>query len=282
MSNAIDRRTFVASSAAALVGVAAGARDGRTPGQGRRLERIGLQLYTVRELMQESVPDTLHRVAAVGYDEVEFAGYFGVSAAHLRTMLRDTGLDAPSAHVGLDAVRADPEALIESALTLGHRYLIVAWLAPADRTGPDAWRRVADEFNAFGARCRAANLSFGYHNHDFEFAPTDGQMPYGILLDACDPDLVTMELDLFWIRAGGQDPLEWFSRYPGRFRLCHVKDMDRDGAMVDVGRGVIDFGSVFAASERAGLQHWFVEHDTPADPLASIERSYRALATLTF
>ncbi len=112
-----------------------------------------------------------------------------------------------------------------------------------------------------GESCREAGLRFGYHNHDFEFETIDGQIPFDVLLDETDPGLVDFELDLFWITKGGEDPLRYFERYPGRFTLCHVKDMAAGGEMVDVGAGGIDFAAIFARAEQAGLKHFFVEHD---------------------
>ena len=280
----MDRRRFVEAVGAATGGILAAGCGGGETGQdrsGRRLDRIGLQLYTVRDQMQQSVPHTLGAVAELGYTEVEFVGYFGHAPSEIRAFLDEYGLEAPAAHIPLGAVRRAPAETVAMALEIGHRFLIVPSL-PGDQRTRDGYQRLADDLNAFGAQCRSAGLVAGYHNHAFEFERVDGELAYDILLDACDPELVTMELDLFWIRRGGFDPLPYFARYPGRFGLCHVKDMDASETMVDVGAGVIDFGQIFARSEQAGLQHYFVEHDSPGDSLASIERSYRHLADLRF
>lgn len=281
----MDRREFVEASALAAAGVTlasscALAEENRAA-MGRSLDRIGVQLYTVRDRMQDSVPHTLSQVAEIGYHELEFAGYFGHSPVEIREFLDEFGLAAPASHIPMDAVRTAPDDLIDMARTIGHRYLVVASIAQAERT-LDGYRRVAEEFNEFGERCQAADLQFAYHNHDFEFEQVDGEIAYDVLLAECDANLVKMELDLFWIRKGGQDPLPYFERHPSRFELCHVKDMDRGENMVDVGAGIIDFAAVFAQSENAGLRHYFVEHDTPGDSLASIERSFGHLAALTF
>ncbi len=281
----IDRRTFVKGAAAAAAGGIYGLRRGgawAAEAPARGLERIGVQLYTVRSLMQKDLPGTLEAVAGVGYDEVEFAGYFDHSPQEVRAVLERVGLEAPSTHVAIDALRQDLAGTIDTVRAVGHRYLVCPWLAPEERVSIELYKGHAALFNKVGKACREAGLRFGYHNHDFEFEPIDGQVPFDVLLDETDPELVEFELDLFWITKGGQDPLRYFERYPGRFTLCHVKDMAEDGQMVDVGAGRIDFAAIFARAEQAGLKHFFVEHDNPADPLASIAASHAHLEALRF
>ena len=141
---------------------------------------------------------------------------------------------------------------------------------------------MAELFNKVGEKCQEAGLQFGYHNHDFEFDSLDGQIPYDLLLQGTDPKLVQMELDIYWIKKAGKDPLAYFERYRGRFALCHVKDMTEAEEMVDVGEGEIDFAEIFSKSEEAGLKHYFVEHDHPEDPLKSIKTSFKYLKQLEF
>lgn len=247
------------------------------------LERIGVQLYTVRSLMADDVAGTLDLVAGVGYAEVEFAGYFGYAPAQLRAWLDAAGLTAPAAHVDLDALEGSAlEATLEDATIVGHDWVVVPWIPEAMRTS-DGYREVADLLNAAGDAAAGAGVRMGYHNHAFEFemldgADTEGRTGYSLLLEHLDPALVDLEIDLHWSAVGGADALELFADHPGRFPLCHVKGLSADGRMVDVGAGVIDWPGLFARSEEAGLQHYFVEHDQPSDPLASIEASYRYLA----
>ena len=246
-----------------------------------RLDRIGLQLYTIRGAMAKDFDGSLARVAEIGYREVEFAGYFGRSPQQVRAVLERLGLDAPAAHVPLEALRDDWERTLEAARTIGHRYLVVPWI-PAETRTSAGYRAVADLFNRAGEAARRAGLGFAYHNHDFEFVPVDGRLPYDLLLAETDPSLVKMELDLYWIGKGGRDPLDYFARHPGRFPMVHVKDADAAGRMVDVGRGRIDFGRIFARREQAGIRHFFVEHDDPAEPFDSIRASYEHLRGLEF
>ena len=170
--------------------------------------------------------------------------------------------------------------MFDVAEAIGHRYLVVPSLDPEDRRTLDDYRRVAHELNRSGGLARARGLQVGYHNHDFELASIDGLRPYDVLIAETDPALVCFEMDFYWTTRGGADPLTYFARHPGRFHLCHIKDMDRRGRMVDVGAGRIDFRSILRARDAAGLRHFYVEHDDPADPSASIRASSRFLRSL--
>ncbi len=240
------------------------------------LSHIGVQLYTVRGLVRDDMASALASVAGIGYQEVEFAGYFDNDPVEIRSWLDDTGLTAPAAHVML--APENLESTLEDASILGHRYLVVPWIPPDMRQTLDDYRRVAEGFNEVGLALREAGFQLAYHNHDFEFEPMDSQVPFDVLLEETDPDLVQIELDLFWTIHGGGDPFDYFARYPGRFPMVHVKDRLTDGTMVDVGDGNIDFPAIFADSEEAGIKHYFVEHDQPEEPLESIRRSYEYLS----
>jgi len=174
--------------------------------------------------------------------------------------------------------------VLETAATVGHSYLICPSLPGSVRGSSDGYREAADVFNRAGEQARAAGIQFGFHNHAVEFEPLDGQVPYDLLLAETDPQYVTYQLDLFWAVRAGADPLEYFAEHPGRFSSVHVKDMDGtpERGMVDVGAGVMDFTTMFAQRERAGIRHFFVEHDNPTDGFASVRASYEYLAQLTF
>jgi sugar phosphate isomerase/epimerase len=277
----IDRRQFIGTMGVLAAGaVLPACRIARTS---TRLSRIGLQLYTVRDLMAKDVEGTLAAVAGAGYTEVEFAGYFDKSPADIRAMLDRHGLTAPSVHTGDIAPDAWAKAL-DAAHVVGHEYIVVPWIPEERRKTLDDWKSVAADFNRVAATAKAAGLQFAYHNHDFEFPLVEGQVPYDVLLAATDPKLVQLEIDLYWITKGGQDPLAYFARWPGRIPLVHVKDSlgPPDHKMVDVGAGKIDWKRIFARSAQAGIKHYFVEHDQPADPLASIKASCDYLKRLEF
>ncbi len=281
MVRGVSRREFVGTMAGA--GLAAVLPRVPLTAHRARIEKIGLQLYTVRKAMQTDVEGTLTRVAATGYKEVEFAGYFGKSPTEIKAMLDRLGLSAPAVHVSSLA----PEqwrASLDAANTIGHRYVVVPWIPAEERATLDGWKRVAERYNRAAADARAAGLQFAYHNHDFEFAPVERRIPYDVLLENTDPHLVQLEIDLYWITKGGQDPLAYFQRWPGRVPLVHVKDSagPPDNKMMDVGAGTIDWKRIFARREQAGIRHYFVEHDEPTDLFASIKASYDYLKRLEF
>jgi len=276
----MNRRTFLKTSAGAMLG-SLFANSFPAYAGGKSLEKIGLQLYTIRDLLKKDFAGTLEKVAQAGYKEVEFAGYFDNKPEDVRKLLARLSLKAPSTHVPIEMLREKLDTVIQTAKAVGHQYIVCPWLAPADRT-LEKYKAHAALFNKVGEACRKANIQFAYHNHDFEFETVDGKIPYDVLLVETDPKLVQMELDLFWIKKGGQDTLAYFAKYPGRFPLCHVKDMTEDQKMVDVGKGKIDFAAIFAQAKQAGLKHYFVEHDNPADPLQSITASCQYLKKLKF
>ncbi|HEY5218486.1 MAG TPA: sugar phosphate isomerase/epimerase [Gemmatimonadaceae bacterium] len=279
----MERREFLRAAVGAVAGSALlprfAAQVSRADARG--LGPIGLQLYTVRGEMGKDVEGTLATVSRIGYREVEFAGLFNHSAKDVRAMLGRHGLVAPSSHVAVPDTADEWHRDLDDAVTLGQSYIICPWIDEKDRT-VDGYKRVAARFNTAGEAAKKAGLQFGYHNHDFEFKPVEGQLPYDLLLAECDPQLVKMEIDIFWMVNGGKDPLVYLARDPARFPMVHAKDRTADGKMVDVGAGVIDFRKILGAFERAGLKHCFVEHDDPKDPFASARASFTYLNRLTF
>jgi sugar phosphate isomerase/epimerase len=284
----MNRRDFFGALAGAgLAGLeltACGPAAANPAGRGS-LERLGVQLYTVRDRMQHDVVGTLHAVADIGYLEVETAGLFGLSPSEFRAALDGAGLVSPAAHVSMDALRGDAAATFAAAETLGQTWLVVPWIDRAERTS-DGYTRFAGDLNRFGSAARERGLRIAYHNHEFEFdALDDGRTGYAILLAETEPEFVDLELDLFWAVRGGHDPVDLFAAHRGRFTLWHVKDMaDIAGSprMVSVGEGEIDFARIFAHAELAGMRHFFVEHDNPADALASIRAAHAHLRQLRF
>lgn len=255
--------------------------------------------------MADDVAATLDALAAIGYDAVEFAGYFGHPPAKIREWLDGAGVAAPAAHVGMEQLAGDGlTSSLEAAAVLGHRWLVLPWI-PAQMRTADGYRAIADTLNSAGAAARDAGIRIAYHNHDFEFEPlgqpsqpqsrpsqpqsqpsqrqSQPSQPqrrtgYDLLLERLDPSLVDMEIDFHWSAAAGAAFEPLVANHPGRFALCHLKDLDAGGQMADVGAGTIDWAALFALSEEAGLRHYFVEHDNPADPLASARASYRYLS----
>ncbi len=252
---------------------------------------IGLQLYTVRDAMAKDPEGTLARVAKIGYNSVEGATYtgdekfYGMKPSEFKKVLKDNGLVMPSSHyrLGEDKTNGqmkgtmlhDWDKAIEDAKAVGLKYMICAWLSPEERGTLDHYKKVADDLNTAGEKCKKAGIQLCYHNHNFEFEKQDNQYPYDILM-ATDKELVKMEMDIYWVRKAGQDPIALFKKYPGRYPLWHVKDMDKTPQQnfTEVGNGIIDFKEIFKYKDLAGMKYFFVEQDiTPGDPFVSITES---------
>lgn len=251
-------------------------------------DRWGVQLYTVRDRMSQDVPGTLRAVAEMGYGEVEFAGLFDHPPARMRALLDELGVRAASSHVGMNVIRGEWEAALDGAATLGQDTIVLPSL-PGDARTADGLRALSEELNRAGEAARAKGLHLGFHNHDFEVRPlgaeaggdgTAASRPLDLILAHTDPELVHIQLDLFWTVHGGADPLAYFRDHPGRFLSVHAKDRTAAGEMVAVGEGALDFAALLAAGEAAGVRHAFVEHDRPDDSLASIRASIAHLKEL--
>lgn len=266
-----DRREFLALLSALAASPSAGPAMGKSP------RSFGLQLYTVRDLLEKDFEGTLAEVARLGYRQIEFAGIVGPSQEQTLSILKRHGLSAPSSHVSYELLERELSKHLQAARAMGLQFIVCPSVDASGLKSIDDWKRVCQTFNAIGARAKEAGLSFAYHNHDFEFVPVNGKIPYDIILAQTDPDLVKLEADLYWMAKAGRDPVAYFQRYPGRFPLLHLKDMTRDGAITEVGQGTVDFKRILAHSALAGVAYCFVEHDHPADPLQSIEISLRYL-----
>ena len=284
----IDRRTLLGTMGALCL--AARRLEAET------VQRVGMQLYTVRTELEKDFEGSFAKVAAIGFKEVEFAGYYKRTPQQITEVLKRNGLTSPAAHVDYPSLGDTFPAVLETARTIGHQFLVNPWIDESIRKQPDSWKRIAETFNRAGERSKQAGIQFAYHNHHFEFDPVDGKLPFDVLLEQCDPSLVKIELDLCWIAAAGKDPLEYFKRYPGRFPLVHVKGLAKKpeaGAatpiqnvmpdIADVGsQNVIDWKRIFAASKQAGIKHYFIEHDVPKAPFDSLKASYEYVSTLQF
>ncbi|HZR65380.1 MAG TPA: sugar phosphate isomerase/epimerase [Terriglobales bacterium] len=281
----MDRRTFIASTATAAL-----ASRLSWAAAEHRIQKIGLELYTVRDALDKDFEGTIARVAKVGYKEVELAQFFAhlpefnPSAKRARAILDANGLVSPSSHIPYSAIsKENLPKVIEASKILGHSYIVNPSIDRAVLKQADGWKRAAEAFNHAGEQTKKAGIKFAYHNHVEEFKPLpDGKLPYDVLLAETDPKLVGMEMDLGWAHEAGADPLAYFAKYPGRFPLVHIKDFTKDRVMTDVGKGEIDWKAILAKSELAGIKHYYVEFDDPKDPFASIQASYEYLEKLRF
>jgi sugar phosphate isomerase/epimerase len=224
-------------------------------------------------------------VARAGYKEVEFAGYHQVAPAEVRNLLTRFGLTSPSVHAGLSNTPDAWQRVVDDAKTVGHQYVTVPSLPGGfDRATQDGWKQLADRFNKAAEVAKAAGLGFAFHNHEAEMRDVQGTPGIDILLMNTDPALVNFQIDIYWMVRGGKDPLDYYTRFPNRFPMLHVKDSAGapSHTMVDVGKGTINFAAIFARAVTQNTRHFFVEHDSPADPMASMRASAEYLTKLEF
>lgn len=297
MTDTIDRRGFLGRLAMAVAaaqlgcstGVSTAAGSAATPAVagGRRLQRVGVQLYSLRDDARRDLERTLADIAAIGYRDVEMLGSmdnFGMPPARIREVLDRNGLRAPSTHVSGNALD-DMERQLDIAGTLGHQYLIVASLPIRGERTVDDYRRWAEKFNTAGQRALRNGVHVGFHNHANDHAPIGGVVPYDVLIEATDPAIVRHQLDTGNAAMAGRDPLEYMRKYGSRYWSFHIKDVPRLGPTSDteLGKGIIDFRALMRSIERIDEKHLFVEQETyPGAPLDSVRRDYQYLSTLEF
>jgi len=250
-------------------------------------KNVGLQLYSLRKELPSDVKGVIEKVAKAGYTEVETYGFsngkfWGLTPREFLTLLKDNGLTAPSGHYGMDdflktgstdKLKAD----IDSAAAIGGKYFTIAGAHVDVSKGADGFKKVAEGFNKVAEIAKSSGLKFAYHNHDFEFKKLGDTTGYDIYLTETDKKLVNFELDLYWAVRSGNDPLALFKKYPGRFPMWHVKDMDKAKPEwnTEIGKGSIDFKSIFAQAKLSGMKNFFVEHETNynPNPIESIKTS---------
>jgi len=263
------------------------------------LNDIGIQLYTLRDEMKKDVHGTLKRVAHLGYKYVE--GYyvdkghfFGYKPKEFRTMLSDLGLKMNSNHVL--SGRSQPEIkssmannwerIVADFVEAGVKYVVCPWIPEVERNTITDYKKLAEYLNQKGQYSKHYGVQLCYHAHDFEFKTIKDQVPYDLLLNETDRNFVQFEMDMYWVKKAGKDPLDYFEKYPGRFPLWHVKDMDKTEkqSFTEVGHGIIDFKKIFAAAEQSGMKYFYVEQDEclTHHPIKSIELSYHYLKKMEY
>jgi sugar phosphate isomerase/epimerase len=278
-----NRRNF-------LLGATALAISG--PAFAQKSVPLGLQLYTVRQDLAKDYDGTIKRVRDIGIRHVQAnLTMSGKSAQDQKKLYDSLGISWKSIHAGGNDLRDNAQATIDQAKAVGITNITCSFaLYPADRAafmaGPslDDWKKNADTFNKVGALCKAAGMSFAYHNHNVEFRKVGDVVPYDLLLKETDPALVQMEMDIGWVVAGGADPVSYLTKYPNRYHSLHIKDLKRDGIpnynmkMISaiIGTGIIDWPSVLAAAHKTRLERAFLEIEEPYDPSAMemVKRSF--------
>ena len=295
-----NRRNFLKLSAAGSVGMmllgAAGFKSASAAD--RKGFGVGLQLYSIRDAMTADAPGTLKKVSAMGYKNLELASYadgkfYGYAPKEFKKMVTDLGMVCYSSHSQVESanITMDKAKLMADAhAQIGVKYCIKPWIEEPDRN-VESYKKMIADCNEVGKIMKGVGIQFGYHNHNFEFLNTKGVVPYyDIFLKEMDADLITMELDLFWACKAGQNPVEMFKKYPGRFQLLHFKDMKTNQPpfftvikddICSVGAGVIDFKKILSAKAIAGAKCFIVEDDNQGNgkPFEGIETSIKNVTT---
>lgn len=246
-------------------------------------QSYGVQLYSFRDSMLENPKKTLEEIASLGFKEIESAGsakgyYYGLTPSEMGKTCKEFGMKLTSGHVRLDDAF---EQTMEDAVASGQKYVICSSM-PSNGQTVNNYKKVAEQFNVAGEACKKLGLKFGYHNHEYEFESENGQVLYDVLMDDTESDLVYMELDLGWVVVAGKDPLYYFDKYPGRFPLWHLKDMDMGKKeSTEFGKGVLDISLMLKNKELSGVEHIYIEQEEYANtPVKSMEHNMNYLKNL--
>ena len=249
-----------------------------------KTQRYGVQLYSFRNEMAKDAIATLKQIASLGFKEIETARsqkghYYGLGPAEMKSVCDDLNMNLKSGHVHLDDKW---QQTMEEAVESGQEYLICSSM-PSNGQNVDNYKKVAEEFNKAGEACKKLNLKFGYHNHEYEFETENNQVLYDVLLSNTEADLVHMELDLGWVVVAGKDPLDYFKKYPGRFPLWHLKDMDMNKKeSTEFGKGDLDIPAMMNHKKASGVKHIFIEQEEYANnPLESMKHNMAYLNKLS-
>jgi sugar phosphate isomerase/epimerase len=244
---------------------------------------IALQLYTLREECAKDFIGTLKKVADLGYEGVEFAGFGGLEAKELKRVLEDIGLKAASSHIALEVLKQQLSDVIRYQQQIESRHIVCPFLEPSERTEA-GYGKLIDILNEIGKVCHSEGMTFSYHHHDFELEPLEnGRIPLEWILNETNPEWVKVEFDIYWLKKAGEEPLDWLRRYQGRTPLVHLKDMTTDSEQffAELGTGGIDIASVLSFGKDSDIEWWIVEQDqSRRSPLDSVSMSLRYLHKL--
>jgi len=276
----IGRRQFLGLSAmASCAGLLSKGYAFSASGPAGDTLTVGLQMYTVRRLLEKDFAGTLAKVAKLGIKDVEFDKYFGKKPKEVRRIIDDLGIRSFSKHIDTATLREGLEEVCEGANAVGQRYLVVGWLSPEERKSLDDYKRLIEFLNRGAEICEKHGIRLGYHNHDFEFEKIEGKVPYHLIVTETGD--LSLELDLYWATKAGRDPVKMLKSHPGRFHLLHLKDMDETKNFTELGRGSIDFPAIHNAAKNSGVKHTYIEQDeTPGDPFDSVKISLEYTRTL--
>lgn len=319
----MNRRKFILSSALLTAATGILPTWAKSIYDMQHSEKFGVALFTLPKSLSEDLEGTLKMISEIGYKELEFygpydysvqsakddwknaagflgfsgSGYFGKSPKELKSLLDKYGLIAPSIHVDLPTLEQNMGAVAEAAHTVGHKYVGIAMIPDDMRQNLDAYKKTVEIFNKVGEDAKKHDLTFFYHNHGYGHQPKEGVIPFQYVLENTDPDLVKMQLDVFWFTAAGIDPIAMMKNNPGRFPLLHLKDMREkktfSGAgetmqewmelfpfLADAGAGVLPLKGIIQAAKNSGAKHFFLEKDMTPEPQSALQNSYDFLSNL--
>jgi len=247
------------------------------------MSKVGLQLYSIRELTQKDFLGTLEEVGKIGYDGVEFAGFFNAPSKDVKNVLNGSGLEACGSHTGINSLTDTLEEVIEYNLEINNTYIICPGLPEEMRNSADAWKRTADLFNSLGMKCKENGIQFGYHNHSVEFQKFEGEYGFDILAKNTQADLVCLQIDTYWVEHTGLKSVDFMKKYPTRLPLLHVKEMKsfEDKRCTEIGKGVIDFKEIIKLGKEYGTIWYIVEQENFDIPYyQSIKESLKYLKSI--
>ena len=284
-----SRRDFLKKTALGSALITIGGSTLLSCESAHQIKELGLITGVIREEIRNDYKTALTRVADIGYTYVEIGRFLGPSLDEFKAFLKQINLIPIAGGTSIADMLEEEKlnTIIEDALAMEKKYLVCywPWLDGGDDKKLDDFKQASERLNKVGEQCRKQGIRFAFHNHEKEFVPVEGyRWGYEVILENTDPDLVDMQLDLYWIIYGGGDPLYLFDKYPGRYKMFHVKDMDNTEERLYTcpGYGTIDFGEIFARSKDAGVEYYIVEIDRHPQPMQCIEDSYNYLKALRF
>ncbi|WP_434643473.1 sugar phosphate isomerase/epimerase family protein [Thermoanaerobacterium thermosaccharolyticum] len=234
---------------------------------------LSLQLYTVRNELKDDFIGTLEKVAEVGYKGVEFAGYGGLKASELKKHLERLGLTPTGSHIGLEILKNRLDEEIEYNLEIGNKYIVCPWNKYETK---DDFIEASKLFNEIGEKCRNKGIIFCYHNHNHEFVKFDDEYGLDLIYENADSEFLKAEIDTYWVKYAGEDPVKYIKKYSGRVPLVHLKDMESDTRdFAEIGEGTMNIKDIISASIEVGVEWFIVEQDIcKRPPLESAEISF--------
>jgi sugar phosphate isomerase/epimerase len=279
----LSRRQFVKTSGTVAALASLGVLNRCAPAKAPAKEiPVGVQLYSVRSEMQKDVPATLAAMAKIGYQGVEFAGFFDYAANDLKKLLDDNGLQCCGSHTPIDTLSDEAfDATIEYNKVIGNKYIIVPWISEEDRSTIENWKKLAEKFNAWAEKLKGEGMHVGYHNHTFEFQAIDGQLPWDVFAQNTNNDVV-LQLDTANCGHGKADPLATLKRYPGRATTVHLKEYSTSNENAILGEGDVPWKEVLSFCKSEGGTEWYIieeEKDT-YPPIEAVTKCFQNLQAL--